>query len=102
MCGMRRNSKQYNASPARMYLLHSFSWSCRPAGTTESLAVCRVSASYSSVEQDAKPVHMDRGAGGGGTCWKAATVLCQTLQGAGCDVGKCKVGPSHMNLIGNT
>lgn len=98
MCGMRRNSKQYNASPARMYLLHSFSWSYSPARMTESLAVCRVFTSYSSVKLDAKPVHMDRG--GGGMCWKV--MLCQTLEGAGCDVGKCKVGPSHVNFIGNT
>lgn len=59
MCGMRRNSKQYSASPARMHLLHSFCWSYSPARTTESWAACRVSTLYSSVKQDAKAVHME-------------------------------------------
>jgi len=37
--GVRSNSKQYSASSARTPLKHSFSWSCSPAGSTESCAV---------------------------------------------------------------
>lgn len=60
MCSMRRNSKQYSASPARMHLLHRFCWSYSPARTTESWAACRVSPSTASIEQDAKAVHRER------------------------------------------